>query len=67
MPTSATDLLARIFAAGLSQTEIARRTGIPQPRISRWASHGAPRSADDVLRLAALVAALEHHEPGVLA
>lgn len=40
--------------AKLSQSEIARRTGIPQPRISRWEAGDAPDSADDALKLQAL-------------
>lgn len=35
----------------LSQSEIARRTGIPQSRLSRWENGEAPASADDALRL----------------
>lgn len=42
----------------LSQSEIARRTGIPQPRVSRWAAGEVPDAADDSLRLKALVAEL---------
>ena len=48
------DILRRLRAAGLTQTEIARRTGIPQPRLSRWERGDAPDTADDALRLAAL-------------
>ena len=40
--------------AKLSQSEISRRTGIPQPRISRWEAGEAPDSADDALKLQAL-------------
>lgn len=42
----------------LSQSEIARRTGIPQPRLSRWESGDVPDAADDSLRLAELVRTL---------
>jgi transcriptional regulator with XRE-family HTH domain len=42
----------------LSQTEIARRTGIPQPRLSRWERGDVPDAADDSLKLADLVDAL---------
>lgn len=38
----------------LSQSEIARRTGIPQPRISRWENSAEPLIADDALKLADL-------------
>jgi transcriptional regulator with XRE-family HTH domain len=49
-----TELIRSIREAGLSQSEIARRTGIPQPRLSRWQSGETPESADDALRLKAL-------------
>lgn len=54
-----TDLVRRIRARGLTQTEIERRTGIPQPRLSRWeAGKEVPVGADDALRLAHLEAEL---------
>jgi transcriptional regulator with XRE-family HTH domain len=53
-----TDLIQRLRASGLSQSEIARRSGIPQPRLSRWEAGQVPDAADDALKLAALVAAL---------
>lgn len=53
-----TELIKRLRAAGLTQTEIARRSGIPQPRVSRWENGEAPDSADDALRLAQLVSEL---------
>lgn len=46
--------MASLRKAGLSQTEIAKRTGIPQPRLSRWESGDVPAGADDALRLKAL-------------
>lgn len=49
-----TDILRGLLGSGLTQTEIARRTGIPQPRLSRWAAGEVPASVDDVLRLAQL-------------
>lgn len=51
-----TDLIKRLRERGMSQTEISRRTGIPQPRLSRWEAGEVPDSADDALKLAALVA-----------
>lgn len=51
-----TDILLRLRAAGLSQTEISKRTGIPQPRLSRWENGASPAGADDALKLAALAA-----------
>ncbi len=56
----------------LTQTEIARLTGIPQPRLSRWKGE-APDSVDDGLKLAALLkqkdaeAAAAVTQPGALA
>lgn len=47
-------ILQNIRAAGLSQTEISRRTGIPQPRLSRWEGGAVPDAADDALKLVAL-------------
>lgn len=38
----------------LSQSEIFRRTNIPQPRLSRWASGDVPAGVDDALKLIAL-------------
>lgn len=49
------EIIVKLRAAGLSQTEIARRTGIPQPRLSRWEAGGVPAGADDALRLKALL------------
>lgn len=43
------------MAEGLKQTEISQKTGIPQPRISRWAAGEVAAGADDALKLQALV------------
>ena len=51
-----TELIRRLIAMGLPQIEISRRTGIPQPRLSRWQSGEAPDAADDALTLARLEA-----------
>lgn len=49
-------IILRLRAAGLSQSEIARRLkNVPQGRISRWEKGEAPPSVDDALRLAALL------------
>ncbi|EGK71931.1 hypothetical protein METUNv1_01709 [Methyloversatilis universalis FAM5] len=40
---------------GLSQTEIASRVKVPQPRISRWENGEVPTAADDALALARLL------------
>lgn len=42
----------------LSQTEIEKRTGISQSRISRWESGDVAAGADDALKLVELEAAL---------
>jgi|GEM_PF-1810782 len=52
--STTTELIRGLRAQGLSQSEISRRTNIPQPRISRWERGEAPDSADDALKLAAL-------------
>jgi len=44
-------LLKQLRARGLTQVEIAKRSGIPQPRLSRWEAGDAPAAADDALRL----------------
>ena len=49
-----TRILRSLRAAGLTQADIARRTGVPQPRLSRWGAGMAPAAADDALRLSAL-------------
>lgn len=49
--SATTSLILDLRRSGLSQSEIARRTGIPQPRLSRWESGAAPDSADDALKL----------------
>jgi transcriptional regulator with XRE-family HTH domain len=51
-PTQA--LIKRLRLRGLSQTEISRRTQIPQPRLSRWESGDVAAGADDALKLQAL-------------
>lgn len=61
--SSTQTLIQRLRALKLSQTEIARRTGIPQPRLSRWERGEVPDAADDALRLAALVDELANTEP----
>ena len=52
--SATTDLLQALRGLKLSQTEISKRTGIPQPRLSRWASGEVPDAADDALKLLAL-------------
>ena len=49
-----TEVIKRLRGRGLSQSEISRRTGIPQPRLSRWEGGEVPDAADDALKLRAL-------------
>lgn len=45
-------LIKRLRKSGLSQSEIARRTNIPQPRLSRWErGMSIPPSFDDLAEL----------------
>ena len=43
----------------LSQSEISRRTGISQSKISRWEAGGVPAGASDALRLIELAAEID--------
>lgn len=54
--TSTLTILQRLRSMPLTQAEISRRTGIPQPRLCRWEAGQVPASADDALRLQALLA-----------
>ena len=45
------EAIRRLRMAGLTQSEIARRTGIPQPRISQWEAGETPASESDAIRL----------------
>lgn len=55
-------IIQRLRAFGLTQTEISRRTGIPQPRLSKWGNGAVPNHVDDALRLAELLRKLEATE-----
>ena len=48
------ELIKALRSVPLSQTEIHRLTGIPQPRISRWEAGDVSAGADDALKLHAL-------------
>jgi len=67
--TKTVEIIRRLRSAGLSQSEIARRTGVSQTRISRWEGGAVPAAADDVLKLQALAQSLPlpTHAPRVLA
>ena len=47
----------------LSQSEIARRTGIAQSKISRWEAGDVPAGASDALKLIALAKEVEAAAP----
>lgn len=49
-----TTLIRALRDSGLKQTEISRRTGIAQWRLSRWEAGVVPSAADAALRLKAL-------------
>lgn len=51
-------LISALLAAGLTQAEIARRTRVPQPRLSRWSAGRIPVGANDALRLKRLYEAV---------
>jgi transcriptional regulator with XRE-family HTH domain len=46
-------LIRDIRKTGLSQTEISKQTGIPQPRLSRWENGAVPAGADDAIKILA--------------
>jgi len=56
---TATDIIKRLRATGMTQSEIARRTKIPQPRLSRWEAGFPSAGANDALRLAELAREIE--------
>ncbi len=61
-----TDLLKRLCTEHkLTQTEISRLTGIPQPRLSRWANGEVPDAADDALKLRSLSTKYRKRKPRV--
>ena len=64
-PTQA--LIRRLRKRGLSQSEIHRRTGISQPRLSRWENGEVAAGADDVLKLIALEEELAANAPNAQA
>lgn len=49
------NVIRQLVAAGLTQTAISKRTGIPQPRLSRWAAGRSAQGADDGLKLRQLL------------
>ena len=48
-------LIQTLVARGWKQSSIARKTGIPQPRLSKWVAGRVPAGAEDALKLKALV------------
>lgn len=49
--------------SAMTQSEIARRTGITQPKLSRWEAGNVAAGAEDALKLAALVEELRAGSP----
>jgi len=54
-----TEMIKRLRHRGLSGSEIARRAGVSQSRISRWENGAVPAAADDVWKLQELEKALD--------
>ena len=61
------EIIKELRAMNLSQSEISRRTGIPQPRISRWEGGDVPTGADDAMKLSRLIAAMRRKSKRVAA
>jgi len=55
MDKNVQQILKELRSRGMSQSELSRLTGIPQPRISRWESGDVPDSANDSLALLAIL------------
>jgi transcriptional regulator with XRE-family HTH domain len=53
------EIIKRLRGRGLSQSEISRRSGVAQTRISRWERGAVAAAADDVLKLQELAESLE--------
>ncbi|MEZ2293077.1 helix-turn-helix domain-containing protein [Variovorax sp. RCC_210] len=53
------EIIKRLRSRGLSQSEISRRTGVAQTRLSRWEGGAVAAAADDVLKLQDLAQALD--------
>jgi transcriptional regulator with XRE-family HTH domain len=54
-----TEMIKRLRHRGLSGSEIARRAGVSQSRISRWENGSVPAAADDVWKLQELERSLD--------
>ena len=59
------EIIKRLRAAGLSQSEISRKTGVAQSRISRWENGNVAAAADDVLRLQAFAQSVSELTPSL--
>lgn len=60
--SSTVENIRALRQAGLTQVDIAKRSGVPQCRISRWEGGGVPRAADDALKLDELARSVRGHE-----
>jgi transcriptional regulator with XRE-family HTH domain len=52
--TTTIELIKGLREMGMTQTAIAKKAGISQPKLSRWEAGEVPESADDALRLQTL-------------
>lgn len=55
-------LIEKIQATGMRQSQISRETGIPQPRLCRWAAGKAPSAASDGIKLLKLSTKIERRK-----
>lgn len=49
--TEASKIVNRILDTGITQVQLSKISGVPQPRLSRWASGKTPKAADQLLKL----------------
>ena len=54
--TTTLDILKRLRALPMTQTQIAKRIGCSQARMCKWEAGKVPAGADDALKLQALLA-----------
>ncbi len=57
------NILQKLRATPMTQTEIAKRIGVPQARICRWEAGHVPAAADDALKLQRLLSEINSPKP----
>ena len=57
------NILRTLRAMPMTQTEIAKRIGVPQARICRWEAGHVPAAADDALKLQHLLSEVNSPRP----